>query len=104
MRILLSATAAFMLAASGTFALAETPPAGNPPPATAAQEEARPAAPTTPGDNTPGSPQAEAAPAADNQAVAPSRPPVYLSMDFTDVDLPVLIKFISEQSKSYNFV
>jgi len=103
MRILLSATAAFMLAASGTFALAETPPAGNPPSATAAQEEARPAAPTTPGDNTPGSPQAEAAPAADNQAVAPSRPPVYLSMDFTDVDLPVLIKFISEQSKK-NFI
>jgi len=103
MRILLSATAAFMLAASGTFALAETPPAGNPPSATAAQEEARPAAPTTPGDNTPGSPQAEASPAADNQAVAPSRPPVYLSMDFTDVDLPVLIKFISEQSKK-NFI
>jgi len=30
-------------------------------------------------------------------------PPVYLSMDFTDVDLPVLIKFISEQTKK-NFI
>ena len=29
--------------------------------------------------------------------------PVYLSMDFTDVDLPVLIKFISEQTKK-NFI
>ncbi|MGA6993751.1 MAG: type II secretion system secretin GspD [Candidatus Deferrimicrobiaceae bacterium] len=30
-------------------------------------------------------------------------PPVYLSMDFTDVDLAVLIKFISEQTKK-NFI
>ena len=41
------------------------------------------------------------------QAAAPPRasgpPPVYLSMDFTDVDLPVLIKFISEQTKK-NFI
>ncbi|HSL99111.1 MAG TPA: AMIN domain-containing protein, partial [Candidatus Limnocylindria bacterium] len=34
---------------------------------------------------------------------AAGRPPVYLSMDFTDVDLPVLIKFISEQTKK-NFI
>jgi general secretion pathway protein D len=34
---------------------------------------------------------------------APGKPPVYLSMDFTDVDLPVLIKFISEQTKK-NFI
>ncbi|HJX73518.1 MAG TPA: type II secretion system secretin GspD, partial [Candidatus Deferrimicrobiaceae bacterium] len=33
----------------------------------------------------------------------PSPPPVYISMDFTDVDLPVLIKFISEQTKK-NFI
>jgi general secretion pathway protein D len=33
----------------------------------------------------------------------PARPPVYLSMDFTDVDLPVLIKFMSEQTKK-NFI
>ncbi|MFZ2224892.1 MAG: type II secretion system secretin GspD [Candidatus Deferrimicrobium sp.] len=37
-------------------------------------------------------------------APAPAeRPPVYLSMDFTDVDLPVLIKFMSEQTKK-NFI
>ena len=30
-------------------------------------------------------------------------PPVYLSMDFTDVELPVLIKFMSEQTKK-NFI
>jgi general secretion pathway protein D len=34
---------------------------------------------------------------------ATSKPPVYISMDFTDVDLPVLIKFISEQTKK-NFI
>jgi len=33
----------------------------------------------------------------------PAQPPVYLSMDFTDVELPVLIKFISEQTKK-NFI
>ena len=103
MRKLLSATAALLLAVSGLPALAETPPGGNPPPATAAQAEAQPAAPTTPGERTPAPPPAEAAPAIDNETVAPSRPPVYLSMDFTDVDLPVLIKFISEQSKK-NFI
>lgn len=36
-------------------------------------------------------------------AQASGRAPVYLSMDFTDVDLPVLIKFISEQTKK-NFI
>ena len=34
---------------------------------------------------------------------ASGRPPVFISMDFTDVDLPVLIKFISEQTKK-NFI
>ncbi len=34
---------------------------------------------------------------------AAGRSSVYLSMDFTDVDLPVLIKFISEQTKK-NFI
>ena len=33
----------------------------------------------------------------------PVSPPVYLSMDFTDVELPVLIKFMSEQTKK-NFI
>lgn len=32
-----------------------------------------------------------------------ARSPMYLSMDFTDVDLPVLIKFMSEQTKK-NFI
>lgn len=32
-----------------------------------------------------------------------AHPPTYLSMDFTDVDLPVLIKFMSEQTKK-NFI
>ncbi|MBE0607617.1 MAG: type II secretion system protein GspD, partial [Deltaproteobacteria bacterium] len=32
-----------------------------------------------------------------------ARPPTYLSMDFTDVELPVLIKFMSEQTKK-NFI
>ena len=46
-------------------------------------------------------PTPSAAPAA---APAPAvSPPVYLSMDFTDVDLPVLIKFMSEQTKK-NFI
>ena len=69
------------------------------------------------------SPGAIQAPPGDNQAAAggakteqmpaepavrpapppPSLPPVYISMDFTDVDLPVLIKFISEQTKK-NFI
>jgi general secretion pathway protein D len=34
---------------------------------------------------------------------ATTKSPVYISMDFTDVDLPVLIKFISEQTKK-NFL
>ncbi len=40
---------------------------------------------------------------AEKRPPAPGRPPVYLSMDFTDVDIPVLIKFISEQTKK-NFI
>jgi general secretion pathway protein D len=79
-----------------------------------------------PGEPAPGaaSPGAIPAPSVDNQAAAgggaateqkaaepavrpapppPSLPPVYISMDFTDVDLPVLIKFISEQTKK-NFI
>lgn len=37
------------------------------------------------------------------KAASPAHSPVYISMDFTDVDLPVLVKFISEQTKK-NFV
>ena len=43
-------------------------------------------------------PPAPSAPAADNQAA-----PVFISMDFSDVDLPVLVKFISEQTRK-NFI
>jgi general secretion pathway protein D len=76
-----------------------------------------------PGTETPPPPSSQSA-AIDNQAtsgmpatggkpaepmVKPAAPPpplppqVYLSMDFTDVDLPVLIKFISEQTRK-NFI
>jgi general secretion pathway protein D len=44
-----------------------------------------------------------AATVAQPAATAPGAPPVYMSMDFTDVDLPVLIKFMSEQTKK-NFI
>src|SRR5512143_1592825 len=54
-----------------------------------------------------GEPSAAPAPApvpAPAAAHAPAaHPPVYLSMDFTDVELPVLIKFMSEQTKK-NFI
>ena len=49
-------------------------------------------------------PAASQAPPAPAPAEAPAaRPPTYLSMDFTDVELPVLIKFMSEQTKK-NFI
>jgi len=95
-RIPIAATA-LMLLLSGTPAVAETPPAAAPPAGTPSSPPA--AADPAPAPSTP----SNAAPTVDNQAAAPSRPPVYLSMDFTDVDLPVLIKFISEQTKK-NFI
>lgn len=90
----------------------EAPPAAaeqEAPPAGAAEAEQ----PAT--DNQPVAPdpvreaplpaEAQAVPPAaeDLPAPAPARPPTYLSMDFTDVDLPVLVKFISEQTKK-NFI
>jgi len=66
----------------------------------------------TPADvpQAPPAPAPSAAPAAPAPSAAPApappppvSPPVYLSMDFTDVELPVLIKFISEQTKK-NFI
>ncbi|GAB4240154.1 MAG: type II secretion system secretin GspD [Deltaproteobacteria bacterium] len=59
---------------------------------------AAPDAGAAPADNAAREPARNVAPAA-----APARPPVYLSMDFTDVELPVLIKFMSEQTKK-NFI
>ena len=100
-------------AAAGTADIIEKPLA----PAAPAEALAPPGAETPP-------PPAIQAPAVDNQATAgmpatdgkpaepmvkPAAPPpplppqVYLSMDFTDVDLPVLIKFISEQTRK-NFI
>ena len=106
-----------------TTGVAEAPPdnvapaeATAPAPSPAGQEDAAPGtmsdvigAPPAPGPaaapiEAP-APAPSAAPAA---APAPSMVPVaksptYLSMDFTDVDLPVLIKFMSEQTKK-NFI
>ena len=88
---------------------AETPPATGAPPAGVT---APPPAPTAPAqENAPAAAKPDAveavpAPAAPAAATAPApraAPPVYLSMDFTDVDLPVLIKFMSEQTKK-NFI
>jgi len=86
MRTTLILATALVLVLAGIPAAAETPPGGTPSatnPSAAAPEVT--------------------APAETNQASAPTRAPIYLSMDFTDVDLPVLIKFISEQTKK-NFI
>jgi general secretion pathway protein D len=83
------------------------------PPPAAAPAEAQPLAPpqaTVPAEAQPQAPPQAAPPAASGQQRAPAgvkegpgRSPVYLSMDFTDVDLPVLIKFMSEQTRK-NFI
>ena len=94
----------------------EAPPAAvtAPPPAPSAagQENADTGAKTDVVEAPPvpapaAAPQAAPAPAP-SASPATSRgpaaqPPVYLSMDFTDVELPVLIKFMSEQTKK-NFI
>jgi general secretion pathway protein D len=47
---------------------------------------------------------ADPPPSANEAPPAPAvHPPLYLSMDFTDVELPILIKFMSEQTKK-NFI
>ena len=75
-------------------------PAPAPPPMPAPPQEAPPPAPAAAPQVAP-PPEPAVAPA---MAPAPvGKPPVYLSMDFTDVDLPVLIKFMSEQTKK-NFI
>ena len=87
----------------------ETPPAAVEAPAPATAPETPPAAVTAPAAaTTPETPPGPAPVAAPSAAPRPSMVPVaksptYLSMDFTDVDLPVLIKFMSEQTKR-NFV
>ncbi len=69
----------------------EAPPVPAPADAPRAAPAPAPASPPAPAPE----PGVAPAPAA--------HPPVYLSMDFTDVDLPVLIKFMSEQTKK-NFI
>lgn len=68
-------------------AAAEAPPASVSPP---------PPAPRQPADQPPAQP----VPAPQKRRAGG---PVYLSLDFTDVDLPVLIKFMSEQTRR-NFI
>ncbi len=69
------------------------------PPAAATAPEAPPAAVTAPAPAPSAAPSAAPGPS----MVPVAKSPTYLSMDFTDVDLPVLIKFMSEQTKR-NFV
>jgi general secretion pathway protein D len=101
--------AAHAAEATSDNAVVEAPPAPAP-------ADAPPAAPAPASPASPAEPPAAAPPAspAESPAPAPSAPPsaapaspahspVYLSMDFTDVELPVLIKFISEQTKK-NFI
>src|SRR5512143_1693922 len=59
------------------------------------------AAPAPSGE--PSAPAATPVPAPAAAHAPAAHPPVYLSMDFTDVELPVLIKFMSEQTKK-NFI
>ena len=83
------------------------PPAPSPPPP---MEAAPPAAPSQPPPTEavppPGPAPAPEPPERGAGTARPERPgrtPVSFSMDFTDVDLPVLIKFMSEQTRK-NFI
>ncbi|PWB67764.1 MAG: hypothetical protein C3F14_01345, partial [Deltaproteobacteria bacterium] len=124
MRKTVSGLAALWLFAAAAFA-AESPPAPPAPaednqavsspaadnqavPVPATDNQAVPAPVTTEEIPRPAPPPAaepmrrEAAPAPAEES-RPKAPPVYISMDFTDVDLPVLVKFISEQTRK-NFI
>jgi general secretion pathway protein D len=108
--------AALWLLAAPAFA-ADPPQAGSPLPAddnqavSAPAEEAPPPAPPSAAegpvpaiDNRAApAPAQEVRPPAPPEPAEPRKPPVYISMDFTDVDLPVLVKFISEQTRK-NFI
>jgi len=117
MRKSVSGLAALWILATVAFA-ADPPQPGSPPPAadnqatTSTAEGIKPPA----GDNASAIAPAEevkpvAAPVEEvKPAAAPKAeearaklPQVFISMDFTDVDLPVLVKFISEQAKK-NFI
>lgn len=71
----------------------------------AAAEEQASAAAASPDNQARALREAGAAPGASGETrqAPPAKPPVFISMDFTDVDLPVLVKFISEQTKK-NFI
>jgi general secretion pathway protein D len=75
----------------------ETPPVPVPVPVPEAPPMPMPSPPPA------AAPGAGTAPAPGPSMAPVARPPVYLSMDFTDVELPVLIKFMSEQTKK-NFI
>src|SRR5512134_286146 len=101
--------AAHAAEATSDNAAVEAPPVTAPADApVAAPDPAPPASPAEPPASAPSPPPA-AAPAPARSAppaaapASPAQPPVYLSMDFTDVELPVLIKFISEQTRK-NFI
>jgi general secretion pathway protein D len=86
---------------------AEQPSANEAPPAAAIPPPPVPSADQGKAEPAPKAGAAEAPPVP-VPAPAPSQapvahPPTYLSMDFTDVELPVLIKFMSEQTKR-NFI
>ncbi len=71
----------------------------------AVEEAPGPEAPPMPMSSPPpaAAPGVEPAPARTPSMVPVAHSPTYLSIDFTDVELPVLIKFISEQTKK-NFI
>ena len=99
------------LIALGPAAHAAEAPSANeaaPPDGSGARDRSRGAPGSGAGRRSRGGPAgpAPAIPALGPPAAAPApaaHPPVYLSMDFTDVELPVLIKFMSEQTKK-NFI
>ncbi|MBI5419927.1 MAG: type II secretion system secretin GspD [Deltaproteobacteria bacterium] len=99
MALALAATALWFLAAAALAA--DAPTTGASPPA--ADNQALSAPPAVDNQAPAAPPAGEKTPAAAPEAGEPKRPPVFISMDFTDVDLPVLIKFISEQTKK-NFI
>ncbi len=80
------------------------PLAGEVKPPVISTEEVKPAADPAVEVKPAAPPAEEVKPAAAaTEAVEAKKPAVFLSMDFTDVDLPVLVKFISEQTKK-NFI
>ena len=86
---------------------ADAPSAIEAPPAAAIPPPPVPSADQGKAEPAPKADAAEAPPVpapAPGPSLAPvAQPPTYLSMDFTDVELPVLIKFMSEQTKR-NFI